>query len=159
MTKLVNKTFYIILFIGILAFNSSCEDKNEYFDWKTMNEEWLKQHQHDQGFTVTESGLCYKVIRKGNLADRTPNPTSHIQATYKGKLIDGTVFTEGEKINMGRLDQTIKGMQQALLMMHTGDIYEIYIPYNLGYGKKGSTSKIPPYSTLYFKVELIDSIL
>ncbi len=156
MKKIVNKSIYILFFITIIILNS-CEDKNEYFDWKAMNQDWFAEHQNDAGFVTTETGLCYKVIRKGNPADRTPNPTSFIKATYKGKLIDGTTFTEGEEVNLGRLNQTIKGMQEALLMMHTGDIYELYIPYELGYGKTGAIGKIPPYSTLYFKIELLDS--
>ncbi|PIF02587.1 MAG: hypothetical protein CR965_00540 [Paludibacter sp.] len=157
MKKTFNKTVSILFFATIITFLGSCEDKNEYFDWKAMNDDWLKEHRQDKGFTISKTGLCYKVIRKGNPADRNPNPTSYIKATYTGKLIDGTIFTEGEEVNMGRLNQTIKGMQEALLMMHTGDIYELYIPYNLGYGKTGSIGKIPPYSTLYFKIELIDS--
>ena len=40
-------------------------------------------------------------------------------------------------------------------------IYELYIPYSLGYGVKGAgtegtSSHIPPYSTLIFTVELHD---
>lgn len=158
MKKVIYKISRIILLVVILLFSFSCkEDKNEYFDWKAVNEDWLKQHQNDSGFVATETGLFYKVIRRGNPSDRQPNPTSSIQATYKGKLIDGTVFSEGKEVYMGKLYELIKGVQEALLMMHTGDIYELYIPYDIAYGKQGFMGRVPPYSTLYFEIELIDS--
>lgn len=122
-----------------------------------MNDRWIENHSNDQGFTKTESGLCYKIIREGNPSDRKPNPTSYILATYEGKLIDGTTFDKGEKSNLRELYQLIKGLQEGLLMMHNGDIYEFYIPSHLGYGEKGKGSSIPPHSAMYFRIELNDS--
>lgn len=39
-------------------------------------------------------------------------------------------------------------------MMPVGSTWELYIPYDLAYGERG-TRDIPPYSTLIFKVELL----
>jgi FKBP-type peptidyl-prolyl cis-trans isomerase FklB len=39
--------------------------------------------------------------------------------------------------------------------MKEGDKFIFYIPYDLGYGERGSGAQIPPYSTLIFEVELI----
>ena len=52
------------------------------------------------------------------------------------------------------MNQVIKGWQQALKMMPVGSTWELYIPYDLAYGERG-TRDIPPYSTLIFKVELL----
>jgi FKBP-type peptidyl-prolyl cis-trans isomerase FklB len=51
----------------------------------------------------------------------------------------------------------IKGWTEALQLMKEKSIFEIYIPYNLAYGERGNGS-IKPFSTLIFKVELLEII-
>jgi FKBP-type peptidyl-prolyl cis-trans isomerase len=55
----------------------------------------------------------------------------------------------------------VEGFAEGLKKMSEFDTYEFYIPYNLGYGiagsgTEGTTSHIPPYSTLIFRVYLMD---
>jgi len=49
----------------------------------------------------------------------------------------------------------VKGFSTALMRMHRGDHWRIYIPYQLGYGS-GARSVIPAYSTLIFDLRLED---
>ena len=155
----INFKSNIVLLLSITIvtiFLNSCKQDN-YIDWKVMNEKWLEIHKSDPGFISTESGLCYKVIREGNPSDRKPNVGSYIVVTYEGKRIDGTVFDSGEEINLGTLSYMIPGWQEGLVKMNNDATYEFYIPWELGYGKTGSGTAIPPYSTLIFTVELVDS--
>jgi FKBP-type peptidyl-prolyl cis-trans isomerase len=39
--------------------------------------------------------------------------------------------------------------------MPTGSKFRFYIPYELGYGERGSGEVIPPFSTLIFDIELL----
>jgi FKBP-type peptidyl-prolyl cis-trans isomerase FklB len=49
----------------------------------------------------------------------------------------------------------IDGMVTALMKMHIGDRWKVYIPYQLGYGTTTSSStSIPGYSTLIFDLTL-----
>ena len=104
----------ILLILAISALSlifSACEKQDAYMDWKVMNNDWLEANKNSKSsfpfnwtidvlktplvnaeFQTTESGIKYKVLRLGNPADRMPNPTSLIKATYEGKLIDGTDF-------------------------------------------------------------------
>jgi FKBP-type peptidyl-prolyl cis-trans isomerase FklB len=55
----------------------------------------------------------------------------------------------------------VDGFREGLKVMNETGIYEFYIPYELGYGIKGAgtegtSSHIPPYSTLIFHVTLND---
>ena len=102
------------------------------------------------------SGLQYKVIKEGEGA--IPSDTARVKVNYEGKTIDGNIFDSsiqrGEPVEM-MVRQNIKGFAEALTHMPVGSTWEIYIPAELGYGDN-SMGQIDPYSTLIFKVELLD---
>lgn len=119
------------------------------------NEAWLVANAKKEGVKTTASGLQYRVIQQGKGAVATD--TTEVEVNYEGKLIDGTEFDSSYKRGKSatfRANQVIKGWTEALKMMPEGSIYELYIPYNLGYGERGNQN-IPPYSTLIFKVEVL----
>ena len=53
------------------------------------------------------------------------------------------------------INAVIEGWQIALLRMHPGSRWIVYIPYTMGYGTRTS-GPIPAYSTLIFEVELLN---
>ncbi len=148
----LKKISFLIFITFIVLLSNSCKD-DKYIDWKILNEKWFDTHKTDPGFIQTESGLCYKVIHQG--AMRRPNSGSWVKVKYSGKLIDGTQFDSGTYDYY--LSSTVKGWQEAIVKMNGGGKYILYIPSELGYGKDGSGKTIPPYSTLIFEVELLDS--
>ena len=116
---------------------------------------FLVENAKREGVKTTASGLQYRVIKQGTGPVATD--TTAVDVHYEGKLIDGTVFDSSYRRGKPatfRPNQVIKGWTEALKMMPEGSVYELYIPYNLGYGERG-TQNIPPYSTLIFKVELL----
>lgn len=119
--------------------------------------EFLAENGKKEGVITTASGLQYKVLVAGNGA--IPKTDQTVAVKYEGKLLDGTVFDSSYKrqdpITKFRCDQVIKGWTEALTMMTVGSTWELYIPYDLAYGDRDA-GKIPPYSCLIFKVELID---
>lgn len=119
------------------------------------NADFLSKNKRVPGIITSKSGLQYKILKEGTGA--TPSDTSQVEVNYEGRLIDGTVFDSsykrGQSATFG-CNQVIKGWTEALTMMKEGDVWELYIPYNLAYGERGNQS-IPPYATLIFKVELI----
>ena len=46
-------------------------------------------------------------------------------------------------------------LKKALKEMPKGSVWEVYIPQELAYGER-EQAKIKPFSTLIFKIELID---
>jgi FKBP-type peptidyl-prolyl cis-trans isomerase len=145
--------FYYIFVALTALFLSSCETDN-YADWKLLNEQWLEKHKSDEGFTQTESGLCYKIIHQGIL--RYPNSSSVVKVNYTGTLIDGTEFESDTYY--AYLSVAIDGWQEILLKLRGGGgRCIIYVPSDLAYGEDGSGDEIPPYSTLIFELELVDS--
>jgi FKBP-type peptidyl-prolyl cis-trans isomerases 1 len=144
---------FLLTFLLLIIFSSCKEDK--WADWKLLNDQWYAKHKTDSGFVTTSTGLCYQVIHQGYL--RKPNANSYVVLTYKGKLIDGSVFDEGTETNMGLVSSLVSGMQEGLEKMNNGGTYRFYIPSSLGYGTSSSYSAIPPNSVLIFDVYLVDS--
>lgn len=125
-------------------------------NFKNAQFSWLDDNATKDGVSTTESGLQYKVLTEGE--GKIPSATSQVTVHYEGKLITGDIFDSsykrGETIQFG-LNQVIPGWTEGLQLMKEGATYELYIPYSIGYGERGSGGSIPPFATLIFKVELI----
>nr|WP_136252615.1 FKBP-type peptidyl-prolyl cis-trans isomerase [Ningiella ruwaisensis] len=110
--------------------------------------------------TVTESGLQYEVINKGE-ASESPNAASTVRTHYHGTLLDGTVFDSSYERGQAAefpVGGVIKGWTEALQMMSVGDKWRLYVPHNLAYGEQGAGGAIGPFQTLIFDVELLEII-
>ena len=123
---------------------------------KEEGEKFLASMAKDPAVKATGSGLMYKVIKEGT--GRKPKATDKVYCHYEGTVPGGQVFDSsykrGEPIEFG-LNQVIKGWTEGLQLMSEGAKYELYLPYHLAYGDRG-TGGIPPYSALKFVVELIE---
>ena len=145
-------TFLPFLLLVITLTLASCEE-DKYADWKILNQQWIEKHKDDVGFNQTESGLCYKVIHQGEMGK--PDVNSIITVKYKGTLIDGTVFDKNDNFTQS-LASLVRGWVEGVRKMNVGGKYIFYIPSDLGYGDE-AYGDIPPYSTLIFEIELLDS--
>ena len=108
---------------------------------------------------VTESGLAYKVINKGN-GNVNPSSNSTVTVHYTGKLTDGTIFDSsvqrGEPATFP-LNRVIPGWTEGVQLMVVGDKFTFIIPSNLAYGSSGiPQAGIGPNATLIFEVELLE---
>jgi FKBP-type peptidyl-prolyl cis-trans isomerase FkpA len=107
-------------------------------------------------FTETDSGLRYRVLRKGN--EKMAQATSEVEVHYKGWLDNESIFDSsyrrGETIAFP-LNGVIPGWTEGMQLVGEGGMIELEIPYQLGYGLRGSPPTIPPRAKLHFLVELI----
>ncbi len=90
-----------------------------------------------------------------------PKSTDKVKVHYKGTLIDGTEFDSSYKRGTPAtfpVTGVIKGWIEALQLMNEGDKFQLAIPSELAYGKRGSGAKIGPDTTLLFDVELIEIV-
>lgn len=114
----------------------------------------------DKPVETTASGL--KVIRI-NKVDKNAIKAENgdnIEVHYTGYFEDGKIFDSsvrrGEPIQftLGK-GQVIKGWEEGLSMLSTGEKARIIIPYQLAYGENGRPPAIPAKANLIFDVELI----
>ncbi len=131
--------------------------EKEFGGNKADGEKFLAENAKKEGVKVLPSGVQYKVIKEGTGA--MPKDTSLVKVHYEGKTIDGKVFDSsykrGEPADF-RANQVIKGWTDALVHMPAGSIWEVYIPQDLAYGERQQGTDIKPFSTLIFKIELIE---
>lgn len=122
----------------------------------SLDQEFLDLNAKKEGVKITKSGLQYKVLEEGAGA-KPASKKDTVEVHYEGKLVDGSKFDSsydrGETISFP-LDAVIPGWTEGLQLMPVGSTYELYIPYQLGYGDRGYPPVIPPKATLIFKVEL-----
>ncbi|MCX6174547.1 MAG: FKBP-type peptidyl-prolyl cis-trans isomerase [Ignavibacteriales bacterium] len=126
---------------------------------KKDGEAFLAENKNKEGVKTTASGLQYKVLVSGT--GPSPKDTSKVKVHYAGKLLNGKEFDSSYKRNQPAefpLNQVIKGWTEGLQLMHVGDKFEFYIPYQLAYGEEGKGETIPPASVLIFEVELLDIV-
>ncbi|WP_425667042.1 FKBP-type peptidyl-prolyl cis-trans isomerase [Vibrio tubiashii] len=155
MSKIV---FPIIIFVlaGFFIYRTYTNHKASESNF-AAGQAFLLENQKKDGVVMTETGLQYEVLHKGE-GNEHPTPSSKVKVHYHGTLLDGTVFDSsverGEPISF-KLNQVIKGWQEGLTYMSVGDKFRLYIPSQLAYGKNG-TGPIPPAATLIFDVELLE---
>ena len=107
---------------------------------------------------VTPSGLKYTDLKMGAGAEAKAGDA--VQVHYTGWLVDGTKFDSSRDSNrpfrfkLGA-GQVIKGWDEGVAGMRVGGKRKLTIPAELGYGRQGAGSVIPPGATLVFEVELL----
>ena len=141
-------------------------------EYQKENEAFLDNLRGTPGIGELRCGVLYKVLRaapdpasepderrRRRLA-ATPSPRSVVTVHYTGRLIDGKQFDSSHR-GAGtpvafRVNELITGWQVALVNMHIGEEWEIYVPASAGYGERGAGRDIPGHSTLVFRLELLD---
>ena len=98
-----------------------------------------------------------------------PLYTDSVRVRYTGQLLPSTSYPSGyvfDTTNKNNAADSISGVADlkissltsgfatAVQHMHIGDVWEVYIPWTLGYGAEGSSS-IPGYSVLKFRIQLV----
>jgi FKBP-type peptidyl-prolyl cis-trans isomerase FklB len=164
-----NKGF-IVVFSGLLAL-ASCgggaqkkaevetppveEVKPEVRD-TFPSDKWMEENKQKEG-VVEADGIQYKVLQEGT-GDK-PNKRKRVKMNFEVRLTNGKLVEShwGKDVMELPVANVIPGLQNALTLMPEGSTWEIYIPWQLGYGAEGSKN-IPPYSALIFKVKLIEVV-
>ena len=121
------------------------------------NEAFLEEIRRKEGVKELRGGVLYEVVAEGE-GDRQPSPRSIVTCHYKGSLINGKVFDSSYARKCPeafRVNELISGFQIALVNMHIGDHWIVYIPSDMGYGDRGAGRDIPGHSTLIFEIELL----
>lgn len=135
-----------------MATNDKTLKKEQYIQ---QNKRFLDDISREEGVKALRGGVLYKVIESGT-GEGEVKPRSIVTCYYKGSLINGKVFDDAFTRGYPeafRVNELISGFQIALVNMHIGDHWLVYIPSDMGYGDRGDRV-IPGGSTLIFEIKL-----
>ncbi len=129
---------------------------NEYPDDKAQFEDSNALYVNE-----LDDGLKVAIKQEGDISGYTLSPGNVVTINYTGWLANGCIFDSSYisgnpltfTLGVGR---AIPGMENGLIGRVKGDIARIAIPPELAYGNRGITGLIPPNSTIYFEVEILD---
>ena len=111
--------------------------------------------------------IYYEVLERGE-GTESPIFTDSVRVAYRGRLIPTTNYSEGyvfDQTYLGDFDWKtanmtdvvasglVEGFSTAVMNMHAGDRWRVYIPYQLGYGTTTSNG-MRAYSNLTFDIAL-----
>jgi len=151
------KALLFCILCAVFCVLTGCKQDN-WLDWKAQNQLWLEHNKTKPGVEVSSTGLQYRIIADPNPTDARPSTGSRVYVDYTGRLINGAQFEGGSAVFTVN-SNLIAGFTEGLKKIHCHGDIELFIPYTLGYndseqGTEGTSSYIPPYSTLIFTVHL-----
>jgi FKBP-type peptidyl-prolyl cis-trans isomerase FklB len=128
----------------------------KFGDWKKQCEEYMAGVAKKEGIKELGDGVYYEVLTEGTGA--VPADTNRVSVNYEGKLLNDTIFDSsykrGEPAKF-RCNQVIPGWTKALTNMPVGSSWMVYIPQEQAYGSENRGEKLPPFSCLIFKIDLL----
>ncbi|MDR3252646.1 MAG: FKBP-type peptidyl-prolyl cis-trans isomerase [Tannerella sp.] len=176
--------YYIITAVMALTFAPSCgDDEVDHLDaWMLDNQQVLNSIKSNPEYRElkspgNEGSIYYRVLNKGAGKDSIYY-TSTVSCYYKGwfvadypyysitknQVFDKKQFDDGSPFSLivGSVSTggVIGGWRTVLQHMVEGDKWEVWVPYQLAYGREslkdssGNVS-IPGYSTLAFEIEVV----
>lgn len=148
----------------------------EHCSWRVMRTYAITA----EAFATETDSICVQILRRGT-GTGSPIYTDSIRVNYLGRLIPDIYSTDEVSRTKGyvfdhtglradslsvfspelavpamfRVSNTVEGFTTAVQHMVKGDLWRIYVPYQMGYGQQG-LSGVRPTSTLVFDLELRD---
>ena len=142
----------------------------EHCPWRLLRTYTLP----DGAAAMSTDTICVYVVASGT-GSGSPLYTDSVRVNYllrelptasypEGRMHDHSGYSERpEDIfspQLGvpatlRVSNTVEGFTTAVMHMHIGDRWRVYVPWQLGYGDQ-SAQQLPAYSLLHFEIELKD---
>ena len=127
-------------------------------DAATQPTDFIVVHVLEEG---TGSGCpMYSDVTRVHYGGRLLPSTSYSDGYVFDSSWNGSYNAQSSKPSDLSVTGTVVGWATALMQMHIGDRWEVYVPYTLGYGTSNTTNTagyvtIPAYSTLIFDIRLV----
>ena len=119
---------------------------------RRKGQEFLAENGSKPGVKTLPSGLQYKVIQPGT--GKRPGPQDVVRVHYRARLLNGHIFGNsygsGDPVSFS-VNKVIRGWTEALQLMREGAKWELYLPPELAYGRRGPLAG----HTVIYEIELL----
>ena len=177
-------SYLLLLSLLLLSYTSCSEDNSvtdEYANWQerndAMTEQWaasgmkkIRVYTQDDTLAGKNSDYIYVQVLEAGDGEESPLFTDTARVAYRGRLIPTTSYVDGYVFDESYLGDfswhtagmstfycggMVPGFTTALMNMHKGDHWRVYVPYPLGYNASSSGSVLA-YSNLIFDIAMLD---
>ena len=129
-------------------------------DWKIVRKWSL-----EDSLTVDNTNFVVAHVESRGEGTECPLYTDSVSVYYEGSLLPSASYPTGRVFDSQMPPASrpvtfyagglVDGFTTALMNMHEGDVWTVYMPCQMGYGTTGNSS-IPGYSMLTFKIHLVE---
>lgn len=108
-----------------------------------------------ENVVTTASGLQYRIITAGT--GPKPSAKDYVTVRYRARTVDGREFDSSDKLEkrgkspVFRADSVLPGFSEAIQLMQSGSKWEVVMPPELAYGRKGLLA----HQTVILELELL----
>jgi FKBP-type peptidyl-prolyl cis-trans isomerase FklB len=121
--------------------------------YRQEGEEFLAANAKKEDVVTLPSGLQYRALQQGT--GNSPRPSDKVTVKYRSTLIDGTEFHNSyrreSKPETLHVSGVIRGLTEALQLMREGARWQLFIPADLAYGRRGPLAD----RTVIYEIELL----
>lgn len=113
---------------------------------------FMKANQRHEGVKTMPSGMQYRVIKKAK--GSKPGESDYVTFNFRARTVDGKEYDSSSKAGgpvTRRANSVLPGFTEAIKMMSPGAKWEIVLPPELAYGRKGPLA----HQTIILEVELL----
>ena len=177
-------SYLLLLSLLLLSYTSCSEDNSvtdEYANWQerndAMTEQWaasgmkkIRVYTQDDTSVGKNSDYIYVQVLEAGDGEESPLFTDTARVAYRGRMIPTTSYVDGYVFDESYLGDfswhtagmstfycggMVPGFTTALMNMHKGDHWRVYVPYPFGYNASSSGSVLA-YSNLIFDIAMLD---
>lgn len=124
---------------------------------KSKSDRFMAENRSKTGIQSLPNGIQYRVIEAGS--GRSPTAQSEVSIHYRGSIAStgfefDSSFARGQPVTF-KVDEVLRGWQEILPRMKTGDHWQVFLPPEMAYGERGQPP-IGPNEALAFDIKLIE---
>ncbi|MBR5455632.1 MAG: FKBP-type peptidyl-prolyl cis-trans isomerase [Bacteroidaceae bacterium] len=135
------------------------ETARDYYNqhvFRAKSDEFIRNNKGRPGVVTLPSGVQYKIETEGN--GPVAKHGDVVKCIYKGTYPNGSTFDSSRGFPVEkRVGDMVPGLAEIVMTLPAGTQCKAYIPWELGYGAKGSRG-IAPYSALVYDLEIVEVV-